>query len=88
MTELAPGAITVADLYHELVGMRSDMGRVLARIEVFENINKGADIIHTDHENRLRLLEAFRWKIAGMCLLGGGLAGTAAAWIGLAVAHR
>lgn len=52
-----PTQVTAADLYRELVGMRSDLGRVLTHQEAVDVRNKNADSIHIDHESRIRLLE-------------------------------
>jgi hypothetical protein len=75
MSELVPGTVTVADLYRELVGMRQDVGKALVRIEVIDSRNKDADGLHADHEQRLRALEAFRWKLAGLAMSVSVLAG-------------
>lgn len=80
MSELAPGAVTTADLYRELVGLRTDMVRAIERIAV-------VDQARADHESRLRALEAFRWKLVGASLFFGALAGGAASWIALAIHH-
>ena len=86
--ELAPGSVTVADLYRELIGLRSDIVRALTRVERIDTVNQAADEIHRDHEMRLRGLESFRWKLAGACLTLGAVAGGGAAWVGLAIAHH
>lgn len=83
MTEIAPGAVTVADLYRELVGMRSDLSRVLAKQEATDLRNNNADQIHADVEARLRVLERFRYTLAGLTLVGGVGAG----WIGYILGH-
>jgi hypothetical protein len=87
-TELAPGAVTTADLYRELVGLRTDITRTLERLAVIDSRNRGADQIDTDHETRLRALEAFKWKLIGAAIVVGAGAGGAASWIALAVTHR
>jgi len=71
MNELAPGSVTTADLYRELVGMRSDLARVLAKQEATDVRNTSADQIHADVETRLRVLERFRYTLAGLAILGG-----------------
>lgn len=88
MTEIPPGAVTVADLYRELVGMRSDLVKALTRIEVIDTVNKGAEDDRRDHEQRLRILEAFKWKLLGVCITGGAIAGGGASWIALAVVRH
>ncbi len=88
MTELVPGAVTVGDLYREIVGMRSDVVKALTRIEAIDTVNANADQVHRDHETRLRILESFRWKVAGGAILLGGVAGAASAWVGIISARR
>lgn len=83
MPELAAGAITIADLYHELVGMRSDLTRVLAHQEATDLINVQAALVHADHETRLRLLERFRYTLAGLAVVGGAVSG----YVGYLVGH-
>lgn len=83
MTELAPGQVTIADLYRELTGMRQDIGRALTRIEVMDARTADADRLHTDHEARIRSLEAFKWKLAGavtvLAMIAGVVSGAVAA---------
>ena len=83
MTDLIPGAVTIGDLYRELVGMRSDLSRVLAHQEATDLINSGAERIHADHEARLRMLERFRYTLAGLAVVGGGVMG----YVGYIVGH-
>lgn len=83
MSELQPGTVTVADLYREMSGMRAEVGSALTELKVIAERNKGADQIHTDHETRIRMLERFRWTLAGVSLAGGGIAG----YIGYLLGH-
>jgi len=80
MTELNAGAVTVADLYREIVGMRADVAQALTRIEVINVQNADADKLHADHEARIRQLEAFRWKLAGIAVVLAIIAGFLSAW--------
>jgi hypothetical protein len=66
-----PGAVTTADLYRELVGLRSDLTRVLTKQEAIDLRNTTADQIHADVESRLRTLERFRYTLAGLAVVGG-----------------
>lgn len=68
MSDMQPGTVTMADLYRELVAMRTDVARALTRIEVIDSRNGDADKLHADHESRIRTLEAFRWKLVGIAL--------------------
>jgi len=83
MTDLVAGAVTIGDLYRELVGMRSDLSRVLAHQEATDLINSGAERIHADHEARLRMLERFRYTLAGLAVVGGGVMG----YVGYVLGH-
>jgi hypothetical protein len=83
VSDLVPGAVTIADLYRELVGMRSDLTRVLAHQEATDLINRSADQIHADHESRLRVLERFRYTLAGLAIIGGAASG----WVGYLLGH-
>jgi hypothetical protein len=67
--QLPAGQVTIADLYRELVGMRTDVARALTRIEVIDARNTSADNLDRDHESRIRALEAFRWKMAGIAVV-------------------
>lgn len=75
------GAVTTADLYRELIGMRSDVVRAMTRLEM-------ADQIHSDHEARLRSLEQFKWKLLGAVLAGSAAVSAATTWVGLALGQR
>jgi hypothetical protein len=83
MTDLAPGSVTIADLYRELVGMRSDLTRVLAHQEATDLLNHNAEQIHADHETRIRALERFRFTLGGLAVVGGAVAG----YVGYVLGH-
>jgi hypothetical protein len=87
MTDILPGAVTTADLYRELVGMRTEVVRALERLAVIESRNQDDNQRSGDHEARLRMLERFRWKLAGACLTGGAVAGSLTTWAGYVVSH-
>jgi hypothetical protein len=88
MTELAPGSVTTADLYRELVGLRGDMGKVLVRMERVDTVNAAAEEIHRDHETRLRVLEGFRWKLFGASCAASALVGAVVSLAGVVLSHR
>lgn len=88
MTELQAGQVTVADLYRELVGMRADLSTVLTRQERIDVRNETADRVDGDHENRLRSLESFRWKLTGIALAVSTAAGAASGLIGYGLGHK
>jgi hypothetical protein len=81
MSELPPGSVTTADLYRELVGLRGDLSALAIRFERVDVVNTAAEAVHADHENRLRALEAFRWKLIGGCVLVSAVAGAAASYL-------
>jgi hypothetical protein len=64
--------ITVADLYREVTGMRSETLTKLATIETRDAMTS---MMQTDHESRLRVLERFRYTLLGASLLAGSAAG-------------
>ncbi len=88
MNELAPGTVTVADLYRELTGLRTDVGKALIRLEHVDTVNQAAEQLHSDHEARLRVLESFRWKAAGAAAVAGAAAGGLSAWAAILSARR
>ena len=88
MSELQPGQVTIADLYRELVGMRQDVGKALVRIEVIDSRNTDAEKLHLDHESRLRVLEAFRWKLTGLTVVSGLFSGSGGVLIGWLLARH
>ena len=79
------GGVTTADLYRELVGMRSDLTRVLAHQEATDLINRGAEQIHADHEARIRALERFRYTLVGVAIVIGAGGDLIAYFLGHAV---
>lgn len=81
MSDLIAGQVTMGDLYREITGMRQDIARSLTRIEVIDSRNGDADRLHSDHEQRLRALEAFRWKLAGIAIVVAIIVGFASAWL-------
>jgi hypothetical protein len=83
MTDLIPGSVTIGDLYRELVGMRSDLSRVLAHQEATDLINRSSEQIHADHEARLRALEKFRFTLGGVAVVVGAASG----YVGYLLGH-
>lgn len=73
----------------ELRGLRSETQQqsiTLTRIEqelisVVKDGDRRQGVID-DHENRLRVLEAFKWKLIGVGLAAGGVAGAVSALLG------
>ena len=66
----------------DVSAVRSEVGKAITRLEVIETRNRTADLLHSDHETRIRLLERFRYTLAGMAILAGVLAGLVGSWIG------
>lgn len=87
MTEIPAGAVTVADLYRELTGLRTDLQAAHMTLRVIEERDQGTRTTLTDHETRIRLLERFRWTIAGLATAGGVIAGYVGYLVGGHVGH-
>ena len=83
MTDLVAGSVTIGDLYRELVGMRSDLSRVLAHQEAADLLHRNAEQVQADHEARIRILERFRYTLAGLTAVGGGVMG----YVGYLLGH-
>jgi hypothetical protein len=83
MAALPAESITIKDLFNELVGMRTDLTRVLTHMERIDTRNENADKMHADVEIRLRALERFRYTLGGLALIGG----TAAGYVGYLLGH-
>ena len=81
VTELQAGQVTLADLFRVLSAIQGDLSKMATRLEVIDSRNKSADAIHADHETRIRGLEAYRWKLAGIAVILGILVGVASAWL-------
>lgn len=80
---LPDAAITVKDLFLEMKGLREDLTRVLIHMQSVDTRNENADRFHVDCEARLRGLERFRYTLAGLSILGGGISG----YIGYVLGH-
>jgi len=72
-----------ATIAQDVSALRENVGKALTHLEVIDQRNKIADELHRDFEARLRLLERFRWTIAGMSTIGG----VAAGFIGYLLGH-
>ena len=49
--------VTISDLYHELVGLRTDVAQMLTKMERVEERSAAFDRGLADHEARMRALE-------------------------------
>lgn len=76
----AQGAISA-----DLSAMRDNVIKTLTRLEVIEAGNQAANLLHADHETRLRLLERFRYTLLGVSIVVGLAAGIAGDLIGHAI---
>jgi hypothetical protein len=72
--------VTLADLFRVLSAIQGDLAKMATRLEVIDTVSKTADQQRADHETRIRALEAFRWKLAGIAIVVGILAGFVTAW--------
>lgn len=69
----------------DLSAMRAEVAKALTHLEVVDTRNLAAEQLHADHETRLRLLERFRYTLAGMAVIGGVLSGFIGDLIGHAI---
>ena len=74
------GAVTTADLYRELIGMRTDVTKALTRQEI-------ADKERADHEARIRALERFRYVLLGATVVVSAGVSAFGAWIASGIHH-
>lgn len=86
--QLPAGQVTIADLYRELTGLRTDLGKALTKLEVIDARNQTADRVDSDHETRIRGLEAFKWKLTGVALAVGVLSGLLSGYVTVLLSHR
>lgn len=66
----------------DVSALRADVTKALTHLEVIDVRNKTADEIHRDFEARIRILEKFRFTLAGLSAVGGILAGAVGYWLG------
>lgn len=60
-----------AQIASDVSSMRADLGKAMTRLEVVDTWRQGIELVRTDHEARLRLLERFRYTLAGLAVIGG-----------------
>jgi len=58
------GTVSVLDVFARVVQMQVELGKIDEKLNALP-----------DHELRIRILERFRYTLAGVAILGGGLAG-------------
>lgn len=83
MGEIPASGVTISDLYHELVALRTDVAAALSKMERTNERAAAAERAQSDHEARLRALEnaipsslevrimtleKFRWQVLGALL--------------------
>ncbi len=81
MTGLDSGQVTVADLYKVMTGIQTDLREAVSKLEVIDARNVMADKIQSDHEARLRSLEAFKLKSTGIAVFLATAAGIASGYL-------
>lgn len=59
----------------DVSALRAEITKAVTHLEVVEARNRTADQLSRDHETRIRMLERFRYTLAGMAVIGGILAG-------------
>jgi len=71
-----------ATIQADVSALRESTAKALTHLEVIDQRNKGADGLHRDFEARIRILERFRYTLAGLSAVGGILAGAVGYWLG------
>lgn len=88
---LPGGQVTLADLFRVMSQIQADLGKITTRLEVNDALSKTTgqhvDTMLTDHENRIRSFEAFRFRAAGAATLLGTAAGILGSWGFTALHH-
>lgn len=79
--------ITNADLYTEVIGMRAELRTALQEIAVIKVQRAGSDVLHNDHENRLRRIEADVIRIRVIASTIGTIAGILSGYVSTLIAH-
>lgn len=74
------GSVTTADLYREMIGMRTDVVKALVLLDA-------ASKTDNDHEGRLRALERFRFTLLGASVGISAAVSALGTWIGLNIHH-
>ena len=74
------GAVTTADLYREMIGMRTDVVRSLTMLDIAAKRDN-------DHEARLRTVEAFRYRVLGAAVAVSVVTSALGTWIGYNIHH-
>lgn len=101
-TELPSAAITIGDLYRELVTIRTDMASMLTETKVIATRAESVTADITDHEGRIRRLEASfppalasrlasveRWQLRAGAVVSfiALVVGLLSGWISAAILH-
>ena len=79
------GALLLQQIATDVTAMRGEVTKAMTRLEVFDTWRTQIVADVSDHETRLRLLERFRYTLAGMAVIGGVAAGLIGDLIGRAL---
>jgi hypothetical protein len=74
---LVSAPVTLLDIYTRQVEMGAQLAVIGEQLKQLP-----------DHEQRIRVLEASRARLAGACVAVGAVAGGAAGWVALVLTHR
>lgn len=100
---IAPGQVTAADLYGEVTAARRDMATMLTKVEVMDDRYARHGMELTDHENRIRAIEAsavpkagerlgalerWQWRQSGILAVLAVLAGIASGYLEQLLSHH
>lgn len=94
MPDIRPGAVTAADVMHQLGEMGRDLkdaGRAIGaantRLAVIDERTANAASDLADHENRIRTLEGFRNKVLGISVVVSMASGAISGLVGYVLGH-
>jgi hypothetical protein len=77
----------LADVGNQLTAVRGDLAAANTRLAVIDVRTQTTAQASTDHEQRIRQLEAFRGKMLGAAITIGTVSGVASGLIGYVLGH-
>ena len=85
--DIPAGMVTAADVVREITAARGELAAANTRLAVIDVRTQSVATSVSDHEGRIRVLEAFRWKLMGVAVTVAVVSGTLSGFIGWALGH-